>query len=163
VGRPEERLRDGRAPVDQQPTARAVGETEPSDVHGLEIVRANHVPEAQVQTEAPQGPQASGQPVDLQIPVQRLLALAFGRSTLGIEAVGQVGDRLPEALGDRRKVLLVSGDERRGGLGDETVGKIKRAGNQGCSRLLGSRHSGLGQRFCGATRVLPQAPHCAIR
>jgi hypothetical protein len=50
------------------------------------------VSEAQVQTEATQGAQASSQPVDLHVPVHRLLAYAAGRLALGIEAIGQVGD-----------------------------------------------------------------------
>ena len=68
VGRAEERLGRGGAPVEQQPAARAVGEAEPPDVHGLGVVRADDVPEAQVQAEAAQGAQASGQPVDLHGP-----------------------------------------------------------------------------------------------
>src|SRR6202035_1072465 len=89
------------------------------------------VSQAQVQTEATQGAQASGQPVDLHVPVHRLLAYAAGRLALGIEAVGQVGDRLLEALRDGREVLLVAGDQRRVGLGGEVVGKVERAGSQG--------------------------------
>ena len=94
VGRPEERLGRGRAPVEQQPATRAVGEAEPSDVDGLGVVGADDAPEAQVQAEAAQGAQAGGQPVDLQVPVQRLLPDAAGRLALGVEAVGQLGDRL---------------------------------------------------------------------
>ncbi len=75
--------------------------------------------------------QASGQPVDLHVPVHRLLAYAAGRHALGIEAVGQVGDRLLEALRDGREVLLVASDQRRVGLGGEVVGKVKRAGSEG--------------------------------
>ena len=131
VGRPEERLSHGGAPVDQQPAARAVGEAESSHVHGLGMVRADDASEAQVQAEAAQGAQAGGQPVDLHVPVHRLLADAAGRLALGLEAAGQVGDRLLEALRDGREVLLVARDQRRVGLGGETVGKIKRAGSQG--------------------------------
>ena len=40
VGRAEERLGRRGAPVEQQLTTRAVGEAEPSDVHGLGVVRA---------------------------------------------------------------------------------------------------------------------------
>ena len=61
----------------------------------------------------------------------RLLAGAAGRPALGVEAVGQVGDRLLEALRDGREVLLVGGDQRRVGLGGEVVGKVERAGGQG--------------------------------
>ena len=131
VGRPEERLSRGGTPVDQQPATRAAGEAKPTDVHGLGIVRADHAPEAQVQTEAAQSAQPSGQPVDLHVPVHRLLAYAAGRLALGIEAAGQVGDRLLEALRDGREVLLVAGDQRRVGLREEVVGKVKRAGSQG--------------------------------
>ena len=123
VGRAEERLGRRGAPVEQQPAARAVGEAEPSDVHGLGVVRADDAPEAQVQAEAAQGAQAGGQPVDLQVPVQRLLADAAGRPALGVEAVGQVGDRLLEALRDGREVLLVAGDQRRVGLGARWSGR----------------------------------------
>ena len=98
VGRAEERLGRGGAPVEQQPATRAVGEAEPSDVDGLGVVGADDVSEAQVEAEATQGAQAGGQPVDLQVAVHRLLADAAGRLALGVEAVGQVGDRLLEAL-----------------------------------------------------------------
>ncbi len=69
--------------------------------------------------------------MDLHVPVHRLLSYPAGRLALGIEAVGQVGDRLLEALREGREVLLVAGDQRRVGLADEVVGKVKRAGNQG--------------------------------
>ena len=144
----------------------AVREAEPSDVHGLGVVRADHVAQAQVQAEAAQGAQASGQPVDLHVPVHRLLADAAGRLARGVEAVGQVGDRLLEALRDGREVLLVAGDQRRVGLGGEVVGKVERAGGQGVhviGELPMSAGSGLGRRFCGTTGALPQAPGCAIR
>ena len=178
MGGSEERLGRGGAPVEQQPAARAVGEAQPSDVHGLGVVRADDPSEAQVQAEAAQDAQAGGQPVDLQVPVHRRLADAAGRPALGVEAVGQLGDRLLEALRDGREVLLVAGDQRRVGLGGEAVGKVKRAGGQGVHgissdlrslaplarrRRLGScAGSGLGRRLCGTTRVLPQAPGCAI-
>ena len=122
MGRPEERLSSGRTPVEQQPAARLVLEAKPSDVHGLGIVRADDAPEAQVQAEAAQDAQAGRQPVDLHVPVHRPLAYAAGRPALGIEAAGQVGDRLLEALRDGREVLLVAGDQRRVGLGGEPVG-----------------------------------------
>jgi len=98
--------------------------------------------------------------VDLHVPVQRLLADSARRLAFGVEAVGQVGDRLLEALRDGREVLLVDGDQRRIGLGTETVGKIKRARTQFATPfplVLGS-----GQRLWGTTWVLPQAPRSAI-
>ena len=163
VGRAEERLGRGGAPVEQQPTTRAVGEAEPSDVHGLGVVRADHVSEAQVQTEATQGAQAGGQPVDLHVPVHRLLADAAGRPARGVETVGQVGDRLLEALRDRREVPLVAGDQRRVGLGGEVVGKVEHGGSQGIQFMTSmSAECGLGRRFCVINGVLPQAPRCAI-
>ncbi len=130
VGGSEERLGRGGTPVEQQPTARAVGEAKSSDVQGLGMVRADHVSEAQVQTETTQCTQASAQPVDLRVPVHRLPACAAGRLALGIEAVGHLGDRLLQALREGREVLLVARDQRRVGLGRETVGKVECAGGQ---------------------------------
>ena len=130
VGRPEERLSRGGAPVEQQPAARAVGEAKPSDVDGLGVVRADDASEAQVKAEAAQDAQPGGQPVDLHVPVHRLLAYAAGCFELGVKAAGQVGDRLLEALRDGREVLLVAADQRRVGLGGEVVGKVKRTGSQ---------------------------------
>lgn len=118
------------APVEQQPATGAVGEAEPSDVHGLGIVLADHVSEAQVETETTQHAQAGGQAMDLQVPVHRLPALAAGRLELGVEATGQVGDRLFEALRDGREVPLVGGDQLRIGLVGEVAGKVERAGGQ---------------------------------
>ena len=131
MGRSEERLSRGGTPVEQQPAARAVRQAKPSHIHRLGIVRADDASEAQVQTEAAQDAQAGCQPVDLHVPVHRLLAYAAGRLALGIEAAGQGGDRLLEALRDGHELLLVVGDQRRGGLGGEAVGKVKRAGSQG--------------------------------
>jgi hypothetical protein len=51
-------------------------------------VSADHAPEAQVQTEATQEAQTGRQPVDLQVPVERLLANSAGRLPLGIETLG---------------------------------------------------------------------------
>jgi hypothetical protein len=65
--------------------------------------------------------------MDLHIPVHGRLPPAARRLALGLEAVGQVGDRLLEALCYGREVLLVGGDQRRVGLGGQVVGKVKRA------------------------------------
>ena len=135
VRRSEERLSRGRAPVKQQPAARAVGEAKPPDVHGLGIVRADDAPEAQVQAETTQDAQAGAQPVDLHIPVHRRLAHAAWRPALGVKAAGQVGDRLLEALRDGREVLLVAGDQRGVGLGGQAGGKVKRASSQEVHRI----------------------------
>ena len=153
VGRSEERLSRGGAPVEQQSAARAVGEAEPPDVHGFGVVRPDHAPEAQVQAEATQDAQASGQPVDLHVPVHRLLAYATGRPALGIEAAGQVGDRLLKALRDGREVLLVAGDQRRVSLGGEAVGKVKRAGSQRV-HVISSDLRSLGSRLGDPARLL---------
>ena len=84
---------------------------------------ADDASEAQVQAGAAQDAHASSQPVDLHVPVRRLLAYAAGRLALGVEAVGQVRDRLFEALRDGREVLLIAGDERRVGLGERRSGR----------------------------------------
>ena len=82
--------------------------------------------QAEVEGEAAQRAQASGQAVDLVVAVHGLLAGAAGVLALGVEPVGQVGDRLLEALGDPGEVLLVGGDQRRVGLGGEVVGQVER-------------------------------------
>lgn len=129
---------------------RAVGEAQPSDVHGLAVVRADDVAEAQVETETAQGAQPAGQPVDLRVPLHRLPADTAGRLARGVETVGQLGDRLLEALRDGGEVLFVAGDQRRVGLGGESVGKVERTGGQRVQRthlvnLPFSAASGLGQ------------------
>jgi hypothetical protein len=130
VGRAEERLGHGGTPVDEQPAPLAVREPEPPDVHGLGAALADDAAKAQVQAEAAQGAQPGGQPVDLHVPVHRPLADAAWRLQLGVQAAGQVGDRLLEALPDGREVPLVAGDQRRVGLGAEVAGKVKRAGGR---------------------------------
>jgi hypothetical protein len=69
--------------------------------------------------------------VDLQVSVQGFLADPAGRPALGIEAVGQVGDLLREAVGDGREMPLVAGDQGRVGLGEKVVGEVESAGGQG--------------------------------
>jgi hypothetical protein len=130
VRRREERLGCGGTPVDQQPTTSAVGEADPPDVQRLGALCADHAAKAQVETEATQHPQVSGQPVDLQVPIQRRSPRALWSPALGIEAIRQVGDLLRQALRDGCQVLLVAGDQRRIGLGDKTFGKIEHPGGQ---------------------------------
>lgn len=129
-GREERRGRRG-TPVDQQPAARAVGEADASDVQGLGVVGTDHVSKTQVQAEAVQGAQPARQPVDLLVAVHRLPAEAAGVAALGVETGGEFGDRLLEALRDRREVLLVAGDQLRVGFGGQPVGKVERAGGRG--------------------------------
>ncbi len=127
VGRREERLGGGGAPVEQQPAAGAVGEAEASHVHGFAAVGGDDAPQAQVQAEAAQGAQAGGQAVDLGVPVHGLPADAAGRPALRLQAVGEFTDRLREAFRDGREVPLVAVDQGRVGLGGEMVGKVERA------------------------------------
>lgn len=121
----------GHVVVHSAATARAVREAEPPDVHGPGAVRADHAAQAQVQAEAAQRAQPSGQPVDLRIPVHRLPAAAAGCPALGVEEAGQLRDRLVEARGDGFEVLLVAGDQRRVGFGQQAAGKVEGAGGQG--------------------------------
>ena len=158
MGGPEERLGPGQPPVEQQLTPGAVGQAEPSDVQRLGVVVGDDAAEDQVEAVAPQGAQARGEPVDLEVPVQCLLADSAGRLAFGVETLGQVGDGLLEALRDGGEVLLVVGDQCRVGLGGEVVGKNERTRGQGGSRPRLRRFLAFGRRFCGATRVLPQAP-----
>ena len=85
--------------------------------------------QAEVEGEA-HAAQASGQAVDLVVAVHGLLAVAAGVLALGVEPVGQVGDRLLEALGDPGEVLLVGGDQGRVDLGGEVVGQVERLAGQ---------------------------------
>ena len=100
------------------------------------MIGTDDAPEAQVKAVAAQRAAASGQPVDLLVPLHRHLALATGCLAHGVEAVGQVGDRLFEGFGDRREMLLVVGDQRRVGLGREMVGKVEHAGGQGLHGII---------------------------
>ena len=130
MGRGEERLRRDRTPVDQQRAARTVPKAKPPDVHRPGAARADHAPQAQIQAEAAQDTQPGGQPVDLHVPVHRRLPDPAGRPALGLETLRQPGDRLLQALPDRREMLLITGDQRRIGLGGQPAGKIKHAGSQ---------------------------------
>ncbi len=176
----EERLGRGGTPVDQQTPAFAVGEAEPSDVHGLGAVGADDPTEAQVQAEAAQGAQASGEPVDLQVPVHGPAADAAGRPAGGFEAVGQLGDGLLQARRDGGEVPLVGGDQRGVGLRGEVVGEVERAGaHRVRRRRRGHGGHGIGRQahyvvlpfpqVLGSGRgyspirgALPQDPLCAI-
>jgi hypothetical protein len=96
--------------------------------------------------------------VDLEVAFQRFLPDAAGSQALGVQACGQVGDRLLEALGDGGEVLLVGSDQRRVGFGGKAVGEVKRSPGQRVLLL----DCGSGLRLCGMTRVLRQAPGSAI-
>jgi hypothetical protein len=69
--------------------------------------------------------------MDLEVAIHGLLADAAGRLALGIEALGQLGDRLLEAGGNCGEVPIVIGDQGRLGLGGEMVGQVEGAGGQG--------------------------------
>ncbi|HTF39482.1 MAG TPA: hypothetical protein VK754_02690 [Propionibacteriaceae bacterium] len=69
--------------------------------------------------------------MNLQVPVQRLPARAAGSLALGVEAFGQVGDLLLQALRDGCQVLLIPSNQRRVGLGDKVLGKVERSCGQG--------------------------------
>ena len=163
VGRPEERLGRRGAPVEQQPPARTVGETQPPDVHRLLVVRGHHVPEAQVETEPAQRAQPGGQPVHLEVAVHRLLPGAAGLASRGVDAVGQVGDRLLQAPRDGGEVRLVP---RRPGPGRPSRRGRRRGRTRWWSGVprISSRPSvsGHGRRLWGPAGALPQAPRCAI-
>jgi hypothetical protein len=88
VGRAEERFGRGRTPVDQQLAPLAVRETESPHVHGFGAALGDHAPEAQVEPEATQRAQPSRQPMDLEIPLERLLANAPRRLSLCLAPFG---------------------------------------------------------------------------
>ena len=107
--------------------AAAVGEAEAPDVDRIGAVVGYDAAQAEVEAEPAQGAQARGQPMDLQVAVHRLLADATGCLALGSEPIGQVRDRLLEALRDGSEVLLVAVDQRRFGLGGEALGQVEGA------------------------------------
>ena len=123
----------------------------------------NDVAEAQVEPVTAQGAQAGSEPVDLLVAVQGGLSCAAGCPARGVEAVGQLGGRLRQGLGDRREVRVVAADEGRVGLGRQVVRKVEGAGRLGVHVVSSVPSSGVGQRFCGMHGVLPQDPGCAIR
>ena len=179
VGRREERLCRGRPPVDKQPATLAVREAESADIDGLGVAGDDDASQAQVQAVAPQHAPASGQPVDRHVPVH-----AAGRPALGVEPLGQLRDRLLEAVRDRREVPFVAADQRRVGLASAVFRDVEGPRGRGVLALGSTRGrspawpdrrrqrahrrthissgSGLGRRFCGRTPALPQAPRCAI-
>jgi hypothetical protein len=57
----------------------------------------------------------------LEVAVHRLLADAAGRFAFGVQALGQLSDRLLQARRDRGEVVLVPRDQRGVGLGREVV------------------------------------------
>ena len=132
VGGAEERLGRRGAPVEQQPTAGAVGEAEPTDVHGLGVrPRRPCVPgtgPARSGAGCAAARSAGGPPGRGPAPPARCRPV---RRALGVEPLGQVGDRLLEALRDRGEVLLVAGDQRRVGLRGEVRGEVERARRRG--------------------------------
>jgi hypothetical protein len=131
VGRTEEGLSGGGAPVDQQPSAVAVGQTQSADVERFRIVLVHDVPEAQVQSEAAQSIQPRRELVDLEVAVQRGLPGAAGKLARSIQSGGEAGRRLLEALGDGREVLLVARDEGRVGLRGQVRGQVEHSRGQG--------------------------------
>jgi hypothetical protein len=123
------------------------------------------VPEAQVQPESLEGAQPSGEPVDLEVAVERRLADAAGAPARGIQPLREVGDRLLEALGDRCEVLLVRRDERRIGFCGQAIGQVEDTSDEGVHGLrsgLGSlRRAGSrvhGRPVCATTGALRQGP-----
>ncbi len=128
MGRAEERLGGGGAPVDQQAAAVTVGQAETAHVHRIGAVGADHPSEAQVDAVPAERAQSRAKPVDLQVPVQRLLPDAAGRPAGGVRAAREVADRLLQAGGDGREVPLVGGDQRPIRLGGESVRKVEDTG-----------------------------------
>jgi len=107
-----------------------VREAEPTDVHGLGGVCADHASEAQVQAKRRRTRRRAGQPVDLHVPVHRGLADATGRPALEIEAVGQVGDRLSRLSAMATKCCSSSAINAGSALAARRSGRSNAAGSQ---------------------------------
>ena len=130
VGRSEERLGGGGAPVDEQPAAGAVGEAEAADVDRAR--RRPRGPSGRGRGRGRSGAgcaaarSAGGSPGRGPAPPgRRRRAPARGSSSRSDRSAM----RLLEARGDGREVLLVAGDQGRVGLGGEVVGEVERAGH----------------------------------
>jgi hypothetical protein len=89
------------------------------------IVLMNDVAQAQVEPVTAQGAQAGREPVDLLVPVQGGLSSATRCPARGGQAVGQLGGRLRQGLGDRREVRVVVGDEAGSALGIKRSDRAK--------------------------------------
>jgi len=125
---------DKPAPASTPETAvpeAAVPQAEPTDVQRFRISLPDHPAQAEIKAVTPKGSSASGQPVDLHVPLHGHLALATRRASLGIEPIGEVRDRLVEALPNGGEMPLVVGDQRRVALCGKAVGKGECAGGQG--------------------------------
>ena len=131
MGRREERLGRGGAPVDEQLPPGDVGEPEPAHVHRLGVGLAHHAPQAQVETEAAKGAKPGAEPVHLEVAVHRLLPLAGRCSQLGVEPRREHGDRLLESRADGGEVPLVGRDERRIRLVGQAFGEVEGAACHG--------------------------------
>ena len=164
VGRAEERLGRRGAPVDSsRRPAPSVRPSRPTYT-GSAVVRADHVPEAQVQAEPAQRAQPGGQPVDLEVAVHRLLPGAAGLPCARRRG-GRTGRR-STARGSRAMAAKCCSSPA------ISAGSALAARSSGRSNALvvrGSRISsrpsvsGHGRRLWGPAGVLPQAPRCAIR
>jgi hypothetical protein len=127
MGGGEERLGCRGSPVDEQACAVGVGEAQTSDVDRLILVFGDHAPEADVESEAAQQPDAGAQLVHLEVALEDLLVVLAGSQTRVVEPVLELAELGGDGGGDGREAALVGGDERRLGLGGESVGQVEDA------------------------------------
>ena len=165
VGRREERLGRRRAPVDEQAPAGGIRESEAADVDGRRAVGGHHASQARVDGEAAQRPQAGGEPVDLEVALERCLTVAAGLPAQRVDAVLDPGDGLAQSLGEGGEVLLVVADEGGIGLGGEAFGQAERAGLDGVHGICSWRISRRGVqrgRVGEASRSTSMRPQGAL-
>src|SRR5699024_4295635 len=117
------------APVDQQRVPVPVHQADPADVTGAAVI-GDDPAQADLEAEALQQPEPGAEPVDLQVPVHRLLAATAGCPTFCGEPLGEVGDSGLQVGSDRGEVCLVAGDQCRVGFGSQVVGEVEDAGGQ---------------------------------
>src|SRR5699024_6713203 len=91
-----------------------------------------------------------GEAADVGVALDRLRAATGGVAAARVQARGEVMDRGFEGVGDRGEVLLVGGDQRRGGLVGEVVGEgengVARGGRCGRHRAIVRPYPGLAAR-----------------
>ena len=160
VGRAEERLGGGGAPVDEQLPPVAVGQTAAADEHRITASLTGVVAQADLESEPPRRPEPVGQPVDPHVPFECLVVAAVAvLPALRPQPLGQIVDDALHAVGEVGEERLVDGDEDAvrlsGGAG--RVGRTRcgtglpASGNLvACSRRRGRRCCPETTSSCGA-------------
>lgn len=147
VGCGEERPGGGGAPVDQQAAAVPVGEPRSAHVHGFAgtvvgaVAGGDHAAQCQVQAEAFEQTQPRGQPANVRVPFQGILATAPELLPQGGQALTVIGPAVFECGRDGGDMPFVRGDEGGVRLGRQVLRQGEGRGG------VGGGHQGAPIRF----------------